>query len=76
MSLSLCQSSEFSTHNSQRCFPFGFDCCGYELLSFRICKTAWETQEIFRTVSVVKTWGQHRILSAFSLFIRGGTSAE
>ena len=74
--LSLSQSSEFCRHNCQRCFPFGLDCCGCEVLSFRICKIAWETQEMFETFSLTVTWGEHRILSGFSLFISGRRSVE
>ena len=40
------------------------------------CKTAWETQEMLKTVSVTMMWGEHGILSGFSLFIRGGMSVE
>jgi hypothetical protein len=76
VSLSLRQYTEFCRHKSQRYFHFGFDYCGYVALFFRVCKTAWETQEIFKTFSLKMTWGQHRILSGFSLFIRRGTSVE
>ena len=37
----------FCRHKSQRCFLFGVDCCGYELLYFRIWRTASQTQEMF-----------------------------
>jgi len=31
---------------------------------------------MFKTVSVTMTWGEHRILSGFSLFICGGMFVE